>query len=223
MRLRVTASAQFMASAYGCSGEHVRRRDRDTQLETRHPVSLLVHNLAVPANAQAASGRVRPAPFANSRSIRMSVSRAGDRPSAASMFSRTRPRSRSPGWLQKQGPVAKAHFHGVLSISLRLPSALLYAPMRTFGGRGLPKVSGGLRYASVAAMLVLCVAVLSCARGTDWPLSPSATRRGTDDLGHTVLSRCPDPGHLSLCLSAADPHSSRCATVVQFRGIATPA
>jgi len=63
MRLRVTASAQFMASAYGCSGEHVRRRDRDTQLETRHPVSPLVHNLAVPANAQAASGRVRPAPF----------------------------------------------------------------------------------------------------------------------------------------------------------------
>ena len=63
MRLRVTASAQFMASAYGCSGEHVRRRDRDTQLETRHLVSPLVHNLAVPANAQAASGRVRPAPF----------------------------------------------------------------------------------------------------------------------------------------------------------------
>jgi len=93
MRLRVTASAQFMASAYGCSGEHVRRRDRDTQLETPHPVSPLVHNLAVPAGSiSRTAGRF------GCRS-----SRAGDRPSAASMFSRTRPRSRSPGWLQKQG------------------------------------------------------------------------------------------------------------------------
>src|ERR1051325_4343246 len=79
MRLRVTASAQFMASAYGCSGEHVRRRDRDTQLETPHPVSPLVHNLAVPANAQATSGRVRPAPF-REQPADSDVGRPGGRP-----------------------------------------------------------------------------------------------------------------------------------------------
>ena len=223
MRLRVTASAQFMASAYGCSGEQVRRRDRDTQLETRHPVSPLVHNLAVPANAQATSGRVRPAPF-REQPVDSDVGRPGRataHPRPRCFPEHGRDHDRRDGYRNKAG--CEGAFHGVLSISLRLPSALLYAPMRTLGGRGLPKVSGGLRYASVAAMLVLCVAVLSCARGTDWPLSPSATRRGTDDLAHTVLSRCPDAGHLFLCLSAADPHSSRCATVVQFRGIATPA
>ena len=223
MRLRVTASAQFMASAYGCSGEQVRRRDRDTQLETRHPVSPLVHNLAVPANARLHPGESDRLHFANSRSIRMSVVPGGRPPIRGLDVFQNTAAITIAGMVTETRPVAKGAFNRVLSISLRLPSALLYAPMRTLGGRGLPKVSGGLRYESVAAMLVLCVAVLSCARGTDWPLSASATRRGTDDLAHTVLSRCPDAGHLSLCLSAADPHSSRCATVVQFTGIATPA
>jgi len=141
MRLRVTASAQFMASAYGCSGEHVRRRDRDTQLETPHPVSPLVHNLAVPANAQATSGRVRPAPF-REQPVDSDVG-PGGRPPIRSLdvFQNTAPITIARGGYRNKAGCEGA-FHGVLSISLRLPSALLYAPMRTLGGRGLPKVSG---------------------------------------------------------------------------------
>ena len=145
----------------------MRRHDRDTQLETRHPVSPLVHNLPfqlTPRLHPRESDRLH---FANSRSIRMSVVPGGRPPIRGLDVFQNTAAITIAGVVTGTRPVAKAHFHGVLSISLRLPSALLYAPMRTLGGRGLPKVSGGLRYASVAAMLVLCVAVLSCAGGTD--------------------------------------------------------
>src|SRR5690349_5550900 len=79
------------------------------QLETRNPVSPLVHNLAVPANAQATSGRVRPAPF-REQPVDSDVG-PGGRPPIRSLdvFQNTAPITIA-GVVTETRPVAKVRF-----------------------------------------------------------------------------------------------------------------